>query len=224
MITPIEPADDEAPILDAVLELPTDGTEPYGCVVVCHPHPLYGGDRESSVVRAIADGALTAGLAALRFDFRGVGASDGTYDEGRGERDDARAALAAAAAQPEIDAARVALAGYSFGGGVAAGVVADAIAAKTAEPRALALVASPLTSNEKVRSALISYTQPLLLATGENDGFSSPDTVTALATERTNTGVVTETLTAPGADHFWLGSEQLLADRTSSFFMETIGG
>ena len=106
---------------------------------------------------------------------------------------------------------------------MAAGVVADAIAAKTAGPRALALVASPLTSNEEVRSALISYTQPLLLATGENDDFSSPDTVAALATERTYTGVVTKTLTAPGTDHFWLGSEQLLADRTSAFFMETIG-
>jgi alpha/beta superfamily hydrolase len=212
------------PTLDAVLELPVEGTTPRGCVVVCHPHPLYGGDRESSVVRAIADGALAAGLASLRFDFRGVGASTGAYDEGRGERGDARAALACAAAQPEIEAARVALAGYSFGGGVAAGVVADALAAGEAGPPALALVASSLPPPDEIRAALVGYAAPLLLAVGERDTFASADAIDALVEARAPGGAVTETLVAPDADHFWLGSEGLLAERTRAFFVAALTG
>ena len=214
----------DGPALDAVLELPAGGAGPLGCVVVCHPHPLYGGDRESSVVVALRDGALAAGLATLRFDFRGVGASGGAHDEGRGERDDARAALAAAAAQPEIDAGRVALAGYSFGGGVAAGVVADAIAAGEAGPPALALVASSLPPADEVRAGLVGYAGPLLLACGERDSFASPEALAALAAERAPAGAVTETLVAPGADHFWLGSERLLAERAGAFFAGALGG
>jgi uncharacterized protein len=85
-------------------------------VVLCHPHPLYGGSMHSPVPLAIAktlsehdDGRI----AWIRFNFRGVGTSEGTYDEGRGEVDDARAAISAIrAAAP---AARIAVCGHSFG-------------------------------------------------------------------------------------------------------------
>ena len=222
-IAPLGDARD-GPTLDAVLELPAAGTAPRGCVVVCHPHPLYGGDRESSVVRAIADGALAAGLAALRFDFRGVGASTGAYDEGLGERDDARAARVAAAAQPEVDATRVALAGYSFGGGVAASVLAEAIAAGEAGPPALALVASSLPPPDEVHAALVGYARPLLLSAGERDAYASADAIATLAAERAPSGAVTETLVAPGADHFWIGSEALLTEHTCAFFAGALAG
>jgi alpha/beta superfamily hydrolase len=66
---------------------------PYAGVVVCHPHPLRGGDMHNTVVAALAHGLQRAGLATLRFNFRGVGGSQGSYDDGRGEQDDARAAL-----------------------------------------------------------------------------------------------------------------------------------
>jgi alpha/beta superfamily hydrolase len=82
-------------------------------VVVCHPHPLYGGDMDSAVVLAVADACAGLGLATLRFNFRGVGGSRGSWDEGRGEQDDVRAALAhlrGLLGPP----ARLALAGYSF--------------------------------------------------------------------------------------------------------------
>ncbi len=214
------------PALDAVLELPAEGGQ-RGCVVICHPHPLYGGDHTNNVVVAIRDGALAADLAALRFDFRGVGRSEGAHDAGRGERDDARAALAAAAAQPEIDAARVAIAGYSFGGGVAAAVVSDAIAAGEAVPPALALVAAPMPLADEVRAALVGYARPLLLAAGEQDGFSAADAIASLARERASGATsegTTETLLAPGVDHFWLGSERLLAERVAAFLGEALGG
>ena len=63
-------------------------------VVVSHPHPLYGGDMDSPVVARIVESCAGRGLATLRFNFRGVGASTGRHDEGRGEQDDVRASLA----------------------------------------------------------------------------------------------------------------------------------
>ena len=83
-------------------------------VVICHPHPLYGGDMDSPVVARMAEACADRGLATLRFNFRGVGASTGRHDEGRGEQDDLRACLEHLKESLGGDA-RVAPAGYSFG-------------------------------------------------------------------------------------------------------------
>ncbi len=72
-------------------ELPAG--EPRGLVLHLHPHTVHGGTRQNNVVRHGALGALEAGCAALRMDFRGAGESEGEYDEGRGEMDDAESAL-----------------------------------------------------------------------------------------------------------------------------------
>ena len=89
-----------------------------GAALICHPHPLYGGAMSNKVVYTLASTALQSGLYALRFNFRGVGRSQGLHDEGRGETDDAvwlgeqlRAALPAGT--PLL------LAGFSFGSFVA---------------------------------------------------------------------------------------------------------
>ena len=79
------------PRLEARLGLVDPGR---GGLVLCHPHPLYGGDMDNPVVVRAAEVAREAGLATLRFNFRGVGASEGSHDKGRGEQDDVRAALA----------------------------------------------------------------------------------------------------------------------------------
>src|SRR5574337_418208 len=89
---------------------------PSGIAVLCHPHPLHGGTMDNKVVQTLARAFVQLGWRAVRFNFRGVGASEGRWDEGRGEVDDA---LAVAAAQR-----RIALGGFSFGGYVAA-VAAD---------------------------------------------------------------------------------------------------
>jgi uncharacterized protein len=93
--------------LEGALALPP--AAPAG-VVVCHPHPLYGGAMDNPVVTAVAEACAAQGLASLRFNFRGVGASTGAWDEGRGEQDDLRAALALLRQRLQPDA-RVALAG-----------------------------------------------------------------------------------------------------------------
>ncbi len=88
--------------------------------VVLHPHPLYGGDMDSHVVLALRTAFAEAGATTLRFNFRGTGRSQGAYDDGRGEANDARVAIAAIR---ELQPGRsILLAGYSFGAHVAANV------------------------------------------------------------------------------------------------------
>ena len=78
--------------LEALLEEPEEGA-PRGAALVCHPHPQHGGTMHNKVVFRVAKGLRRAGFVVLRFNYRGVNQSEGTYDHGRGETDDARAAL-----------------------------------------------------------------------------------------------------------------------------------
>ncbi len=97
--------------LEAILKEPSG--ERRGVALVCHPHPLGAGTMHNKVVFRAAAGLLDAGLVALRFNFRGVGASTGTHDEGRGEQDDVRTALDFLSAKYPQEP--ITLAGFSFG-------------------------------------------------------------------------------------------------------------
>src|SRR5262245_3840133 len=92
-----------------------DAPDAARAVVLCHPHPLYGGTMHSAVVLALAKvlAEKRGRAAALRFNYRGVGASGGAYDEGRGEVEDARAALREIVRR--APRAKVTMCGYSFG-------------------------------------------------------------------------------------------------------------
>ena len=81
-----------------------------GTAVIAHPHPLHGGTLTNKVVQTLARACVLAGWTAVRFNFRGVGASEGVYDEGRGELDDLLAVVAAQASEGPL-----CLAGFSFG-------------------------------------------------------------------------------------------------------------
>lgn len=98
--------------LEALLEEPED-TSPRMAAVVCHPHPLYGGTMHNKVVYRIARGLRHAGLVVLRFNFRGVGASEGAHAHMTGEVEDARAALDWL--RRRYPSLPFALAGFSFG-------------------------------------------------------------------------------------------------------------
>lgn len=94
---------------------------PCGTVaVLCHPHPLYGGSLSNKVVHTLAAGLRDLGIATVRFNFRGVGRSEGVYDEGRGEQDDLQAVLEWA--RRECPAKIHWLGGFSFGAYVALSV------------------------------------------------------------------------------------------------------
>lgn len=171
----------------------------------------------NNVVMAVSSSIVAYELAALRFNFRGVGRSGGSYDNGGGEQDDALAALDALATgsvSDELsDEMRVALAGYSFGGGVALGAAgrADNLAA-------LALISPAM--GETSSDAYGALTMPKLIATGEADNFATVERVRGLAGALPG---ATEIYIAPQTDHFWWGEEMNLGRRVGEFLSSALG-
>ena len=106
-------------------------------VVITHPHPLYGGTMSNPVVETIQGAYQKCGYSTLRFNLRGVGRSQGHFDNGRGERDDVRAAIAYA---EKMKVTAIDLAGYSFGAWVNAGVAA----AKGTAIHSMSMVSPPV--------------------------------------------------------------------------------
>lgn len=104
-----------AGMLEGLCDVP-DGMAIKGTAVICHPHPLFGGTMQNKVVQTLAKAFVQNGWRAIRFNFRGVGASAGVYDEGRGELEDLLAVISQSQSQnsPPV-AAGLALAGFSFG-------------------------------------------------------------------------------------------------------------
>ena len=98
-----------AGVLESLCDVPEGGIY-QGTAVISHPHPLFGGTMQNKVVQTLARAFLQCGWQAVRFNFRGVGASAGSYDEGRGEAQDMLAVIAQLAPQGPL-----ALAGFSFG-------------------------------------------------------------------------------------------------------------
>jgi alpha/beta superfamily hydrolase len=195
--------DGPAGVLEAVLEDP-QGFAPAGFAVVCHPHPLHGGTMHNKVVHTVARACQERGMPTLRFNYRGVGASAGSYDEGRGETQDALAVVAAGRARwPE---AALTLAGFSFGG------VVSLLAAPAAAPARLVSVAPAVT-----RAELASVARPAcpwLIVQGEADEIVKCSEVQAFAARFTPPP---QLVVLPGAGHFFHGRLPELRDATFKF-------
>ena len=112
--------------LEALLEVPA-GVEPAGVAVVCHPHPQQGGTLQNKVAHTLARAFLQLGMRALRFNFRGVGDSEGEFDDARGEVDDALACIDWLRSRWPGESLWIG--GFSFGAAVA---IRAAVAAKPA--------------------------------------------------------------------------------------------
>lgn len=124
------------PAGDLEVEIGTPKQAPRGVALVCHPHPQHGGTMDNKVAYMLARAANDAGLAALRFNFRGVGRSAGQFGHGDGELDDARCATEYLQAQ--LPGLPLLLSGFSFGS-----IVALKLALELA-PRRLVSIAPPL--------------------------------------------------------------------------------
>jgi len=111
-----------------------------GTAVIAHPHPLFGGTMENKVVQTLARAFVQSGWQAVRFNFRGVGASQGSYDEGRGELQDLLAVVAQCAQGQSVQSDALALAGFSFGAFVTSHAVAQLAAQRP--PSTIVLVAT----------------------------------------------------------------------------------
>jgi uncharacterized protein len=139
--------------------------------LVCHPHPLFGGTMDNKVVTTVARALNACGIPAVRFNFRGVGASAGRYDDGRGETEDA-AAVAAWGAR-RFGARGVVIAGFSFGAYVAMRL------AQTLPPSRLIMIAPPVGRFEFTPFAAPAC--PWLIVQGDADDVVDPLAVRAWA-------------------------------------------
>jgi len=173
-------------------------------VVLCHPHPQYGGTMRSIVIGALFDALPAIGCTVLRFNFRGVERSTGTHDEGRNELLDVQAAVdaavgARAAAEPIV------LAGWSFG--------AD-MTLCTPDPRLAGWVgiAPPLRFRTDF-DAVAHDARPKLLVLGQHDEFRDPASVV----EATDDWAATEIDVIAGASHFFVGRTDRVVDATRAF-------
>jgi len=194
--------------LEGVWHLP-EANGPFPAVVVCHPHPLYGGNMSSNIVFGTCQALAGASIAALRFNFRGVGKSGGEFGGGITEQEDVKAALAFVLSTANIDRNRIGLAGYSFGGGVAASV-----AVREENIKMLALVSPALVYGGE---ELAGYKKPKFIIIGEEDSMIAPEGVRE-AVEAMPEPKRFELI--PGADHFWAGFEEEVAEKVCRFFVE----
>jgi alpha/beta superfamily hydrolase len=193
--------------LEGILHLPPSVPSP--AVAVCHPHPLYGGDMHNSVVVALCRAVAARGIAALRFNFRGVGRSQGSFADGVGERADAAAALARLPQLPEVDSDRIGIVGYSFGAAVALLAAGEGL-------RAVVAVSTPTIARGLSE---IAVRCPALLVVGERDQIAPPSRLASLGRA---VGPQTELVMVPGADHFWWSSEERLAAIVSDFLARVL--
>ncbi len=192
--------------LEGVLTLPTDtesGARP--AVVIAHPHPQYGGDMHNGVVMALAQKLSGLGVPTLRLNFRGVGRSEGSYDDGRGELQDLKAAVSFLSAFDGIDPETVALAGYSFGAEMVIRLAAQS-------PRPTPLVAVSPAVSSVAGKLWQSIPGPKLIICGDSDAF--------LPAERLIDSVPDDELhIVSGEDHFWLRKLDEMADFAGDFLM-----
>jgi uncharacterized protein len=173
-------------------------------VVIAHPHPLMGGEMRNPIVEIVTKTLLQNGLSTLRFNFRGVGKSSGSYDEGRGEKEDLLASFGFLKQRGKSD---IILIGYSFGAWICAGVISRSI------PSAVVFIAPAI--------GLLRFDiAPLqgrigLIVCGNRDPFCPFEKIASFAARLTCPLVFIDT------DHFFLGRERVLARYVSAFLEKT---
>jgi uncharacterized protein len=207
-----------------VVRIPVDGFTLQGeaqlvdgapAVVVCHPHPAFGGRMDNPLVVALADACAAGGFSTLRFNFRGLDGSEGIPTGGLAEHEDVAAAIAWMRAR---GAPHVALVGYSFGALMAARALADG-----AEVAAFAAVGFPTTilghapDRVAVVERALDRRVPWLFLAGDADQFCELDRVGAWAVGRS--WMQNDVL--PGRGHFFAGDdERSVCDRVAGFLRE----
>jgi alpha/beta superfamily hydrolase len=198
-------------ILEGILAIP-EGPGPFPAVIVCHPHPLYGGSMDNNVVHSLCETLTQASLASFKFNFRGVGDSQGKYGQGIGEQEDVEAAISFTSTVEEVDSKRIGLAGYSAGAGFALPVGLNDV-----RIRALAAISPPLSMFDF--DFLKDCPKPKLFISGSRDDFTPADQFLEFCQ---NLPEPKECGSIEGADHFWWGYESRLAAKVTAFFIKVL--
>ncbi|MEW6531909.1 MAG: alpha/beta fold hydrolase [Thermodesulfobacteriota bacterium] len=197
-------------ILEGIVQTPDHEKGMSGGALICHPHPLYGGNMHNNVTRALSDALVQRGLVSLRFNFRGTGKSQGRHGEGLDEIQDVKAALDFLLQQRNVDPARIVLAGYSFGCWVG-----FRAASEDPRPTHLIGISPPLDAYDF--AFLRAEKRPKLLVAGDRDFICPVDQFKALVDEvpEPKKGVTIE-----GDDHFHIGREKYLVGAADEFLDE----
>ena len=195
--------------LEGVLHLPA-GEGPLPAVVVCHPHPRMGGNMHNNVVMAACWGLISQGIAALRFNFRGVGGSEGVSEAGDAEIADAVSALDYLRSLEEMDDFRLGIVGYSFGASVALQV-----ATQGADVTAMGVIACPAPRLNEATSQELAM--PKLFIAGDMDQAVPTDQFQTLTQRFTDPK---EIHSIQGGDHFLWGHEQEISELVGAFFWQ----
>jgi alpha/beta superfamily hydrolase len=199
---------DDGVTLEAELALPSSYTR---CgMVLCHPHPQYGGTMHSIVISALFDALPSRGVACLRFNFRGVEGSEGVHDAGNLERVDAETAVAALTERLPARTSLV-LTGWSFGADMALSVRDERVTGWLA-------IAPPLVLVHDV-DGLRADPRPKMLALAQHDEYRDPADVTGLAERWANT----EIHVVGGASHFFVGRTDRLIELAAGY-VDRLGG
>jgi alpha/beta superfamily hydrolase len=190
--------------LEAILMHPEEA--PTGTAVVCHADPQQGGVMHFKVIFRVAKALQEQGLAVLRFNFRGVGLSEGSHDHGRGEQDDARAALDEMARR--FPALPLILGGFSFGSAMAARVTGT-----DARVRACFLLGFPVVRFAEL-AFLTAIRVPRLFVQGDQDVFGSGEAIRAVVEPLTEPRSL---VVVPGADHFFTGKLEAVHEAVATW-------
>jgi len=183
--------------IEVLRDAPAEGVEPRGVAVIAHPHPLFGGTMDNKVVQTLARAFVQCGWVALRFNFRGVGATAGVHDEGRGEAEDFLAVVRQYAPEGPL-----ALAGFSFGSFVMSQTLAALWPARQIEKLVFVGAAASRFQVAQVPQELHERT---LVIHGEHD-----DTVPLAAVMDWARPQVLPVTVVPGGSHFFHGQLPLL--------------
>jgi alpha/beta superfamily hydrolase len=201
VIEPLTLTTDDGERLVAEWSRPTEPAR--GTVVLCHPHPQFGGSMHSVVISPLFEALPRLGYACLRFNFRGVGGSTGSYGDGFAERADAAAALAAASAAAPRPLVCV---GFSFGADVALSVLHPAVAG-------WCVIAPPLRFADLGPSGAALDPRPKLAVLAQRDEFRAADEAAAIIAGWTNARVEV----VGGASHFFVGRTDRVITAVGAF-------
>ena len=197
---------------EGIVATPDDVGGPIPGVVICHPHPLFGGNMDNNVVIAVSFALVDQGFATLRFNFRGVGNSDGEHTKGEKEHEEVLGAFELMKAWPGVDSRQIGLVGYSFGTSVILG--SSAVQKKA---RCIALVSPNIRALND--TPLKKSKTPTFIITGSRDKLISEEGLQSNldAFQRSPEFEVVN-----GADHFWGGMERQLVGPVSEFFAQNL--
>lgn len=180
-----------------------------GRAVFCHPYPPMGGDMDNNVVLSAQKALAQTSFACLRFNFRGVGLSQGAFDNGRAEVQDVQAALNQVRELDLPGDKNIVLGGYSFGA-----IMAAKVAATTEDLAGVILIAPPIKMFNT--DSLAEIKAPLLAFAGYDDDFSDMEKVRELVKNQANA----TTRSFPDVDHFWFGYEQIVEREIAAFISD----